>query len=84
MTTDEIRRVRYTQVIKDPFPEHTAFNQFQDVAGLFGRFFDRFFLPPGPAPVSIWAAYKQGYDKAYEEMLAAADLTATTPKEEKA
>lgn len=79
MTTEEVRRVRYTQVLKDPFPHHSSYQAFQSDIGLLGRAF-KWMLKAhrAPEPISIWRAYQMGYDKAYEEMLAAADLVSTT------
>lgn len=78
---NEVRRVRHTQVLKDPFPEHSAFIEFQRMSGLLGRFFDRFFLPPGPEPVSIWKAYQTGYDKAYREMRDSTEVSSADRKD---
>lgn len=74
MTTDEVRRVKYSQVIKDPFPEHSTYEMLKRSCGAIERVLGYPSLPPAPEPVSIWAAYQKGYEKAYEEMLAAADL----------
>jgi hypothetical protein len=79
MTTDEIRRVRYTQLITDPFPEHTSYEMLKRGSGVIERVLGYPGLPSPPEPISIWAAYQKGYEKAYAEMLAAADLLERTP-----
>jgi hypothetical protein len=48
--------------VKDPFPEHTKHERFSRFKTLFGG-------PEKPEDISIWKAYKMGYDKAYEEIL---------------
>ncbi len=54
--SDKLNYIRYTQIISDPFPEHSASN---------------YLFRDKPPEVSIWAAYKQGYDNAYKEILMA-------------
>jgi hypothetical protein len=62
VTKNDIKLIRFTQIIKDPFPEHTKHERFSRFKTLFGG-------PEKPEDISIWKAYKMGYDKAYEEIL---------------
>lgn len=59
----EIKRIlnliRYTQIIKDPFPEHS---HYESQPKLFKKFMQK------PEDISIWKAYMIGYNKAYEEI----------------
>lgn len=65
----DVMRIRYTQLITDPFPEHSFYQsisqQFTKLEKLFG------WVPKAPEPISIHKAYKMGYDKAYKEIEAA-------------
>lgn len=73
MKLEEILRkidfVRYKQSIKDPFPEETighideCFHPFT----LWGKIFKKN-KHELRSEISIWEAYKKGYDKAYEEI----------------
>lgn len=54
---DLLTYIKNTQVISDPFPEHTLYNSLPF----------RLISNP-PEYVSIWAAYRRGYEKAYMEI----------------
>lgn len=58
-----LKGTRHKQVIKDPFPEHTRWEQF-------GSFFAPF---RKPKRISPHKAYMVGYLKAYEEINGAID-----------
>lgn len=60
MKKSEIQYIRFSQLINDPFPEHTTYNQMS-------RVFKPFHNPP--EEISIWKAYRMGYEKAYAEIL---------------
>ena len=55
----KILQIKHTRLILDPFPEHSEHGQFSRL-GLKG-------VPP--KEVSIWEAYKKGYEQAYKEIL---------------
>lgn len=73
MTTDEVRSVKYRQLIVDPFPDESHQIQFQEFLWTWSTQWAWKRVKKLGFP-SIWAAYRKGYEKAYEEMLAAADL----------
>ena len=59
---DKIKYIRYSQVFKDPFPDHSGFYKYDTLWRFFGV------RKNEPEEVSIWAAYQMGYDKAYKEI----------------
>lgn len=68
---DKIYQIRYSQIISDPFPEHTQYQSTVSSLSKLGQFFDFTPTTPKPDEVSIWKAYQMGYDKAYAEIVAA-------------
>jgi hypothetical protein len=60
MKKSEIQQIRFTQIITDPFPEHSDWERKS-------RLFKS--VHESPEEISIWRAYKIGYDKAYSEIL---------------
>lgn len=56
--SDELNRIRHTQLIVDPFPDHSDFAMLRKINP----------YTPEPEPISIWAAHQAGYDKAYKEI----------------
>ena len=57
----KILQIKNTRLITDPFPAHTEYN------GLI-----KMKLGPGleiPPKISIWGAYRKGYEQAYKEIL---------------
>lgn len=75
MTKDELMSIRYTRLIEDPFPEHTAYQMTMQMLDemrsplerlLRIKFSDHHI--PKPESVSIHAAWRMGYEKAYSEI----------------
>lgn len=71
----KILNIRYSRIISDPFPEHSDYERCIDylkrTRGFWGGIF-KFLepnLPKTPKEISIWEAYKKGYDKAYSEVI---------------
>lgn len=63
MTKDKLKFIRFSQKIVDPFPEHTEYNQIKNIFKFFRKRHNS-----SPKEISIWEAYKKGYDKAYSEI----------------
>jgi hypothetical protein len=67
MTKGELRRIKCTQPIKDPFPEYTSYNTnmswWDHFCSLFGGILP---MPEEPEHISIHKAYNMGYDRAFE------------------
>lgn len=59
MTKNDLRMIRHTQVITDPFPEQTEYQYKKEILK---------FWSVKPESISIWAAYMKGYNKAYSEI----------------
>ncbi len=59
---DKIKYIRFSQVIEDPFPEHSDYSRHSPLYSLFGIGMGK------PEEISIWKAYRMGYEKAYEEL----------------
>lgn len=66
---DELTRIKHAQIISDPFKEHTNFEILQAETPKILQFFEMdFSVNFKPREISIWEAYKTGYDKAYAEI----------------
>lgn len=64
MKKSEIMYIKFNRLIQDPFPEHTQYQQVN-------RMYKPFHKPP--EDISIWKAYRMGYEKAYSEILEKCD-----------
>jgi hypothetical protein len=76
----DLMSTRHTRLIEDPFPEHSAYNAVKQMLDENRSPLERLFrmkFPdigiPKPEAISIWAAYRKGYDKAYAEIEARLD-----------
>ena len=68
--SDIVKSIRYRQVIADPFPVLTSKLKTIDLTRpIFG--FKR--KTRVETDVSLWEAYRMGYDKAYQEIMAVID-----------
>lgn len=63
--SQELDRIKHTQIISDPFPEQSNYEHDLSSAGIMGIFISK------PEEISIWKAFRMGYDKAYAEILTA-------------
>ncbi len=68
----DILAIKYSRIIEDPFPLHSEYARDMETLGRAEKYFGNLFSDGlvRPPDVSIWAAYKMGYDKAYEEVIA--------------
>lgn len=57
---EKILSIKHTRIIKDPFPEFTDY---------FRAYRLGMMTVMKPEQVSIWEAYKKGYEQAYREIL---------------
>lgn len=69
MKRSEIIFIKNTQTFHDPFPEESLAQsiELERLNRIFPRLFK--FRKVGALRISIWKAYRIGYDKAYEEIL---------------
>jgi len=66
---DKIMYIRHSQIVTDPFPDHSMYNSLNAGRSKIEAFFGINANIPQPEPISIWKAYRLGYEKAYEEIL---------------
>lgn len=70
----DLQRIRHSRRITDPFPEHSQheaiLRMLEQNRGAMRSLFGwvRVRMPEAPRPVSIWEAYRLGYDQAYREI----------------
>lgn len=66
---DIVRSKRMCKIIKDPFPEHTQHEMTMQSLGYIGRVFGlKNKKPAAPKDISIWEAWRLGYETAYQEV----------------
>lgn len=58
----QIRLLKHTFVIQDPYPEISQYEQLKDVRGIFGKLFPEAPRPNIPSPHKAW---KDGFDFAW-------------------
>lgn len=69
MTKEELMNIKHSQVITDPFPNHTQYSRDQITMRKpnFIKWFGKKEASK-PREISIWEAYRMGYEKAYKEI----------------
>jgi len=71
---NELSRIRHSRLIGDPFPEHSAYENKYSEENIKNLPYDEKILmsifgkPVKPEEISIWKAYRMGYDKAYADI----------------
>lgn len=67
----DVMRIKHSRIITDPFPEHTNYQMTISFISQWKSIFTKWMKKddiPRPEEISIWKAYRLGYEKAYKEI----------------